>query len=86
MSIRNLGFRDLQYVVAVAEHKSISRAADACGITQPALSERIKRIEHTLDVELFERNKRSLAITPVGARFVRKARELLDDAVSIDAM
>jgi LysR family hydrogen peroxide-inducible transcriptional activator len=86
MSIRNLGFRDLQYVVAVAEHKSISRAADACAITQPALSERIKRIEHTLDVELFERNKRSLTITPVGEQLVHKARELLDDALSIDAI
>jgi len=84
MSIRNLGFRDLQYVVAVAEHKSFSRAADACAITQPALSERIKRIEHTLDVELFERNKRALTVTSVGVRLVRKARALLDDAADID--
>jgi len=84
MSIRNLGFRDLQYVVAVAEHKSFSRAADACAITQPALSERIKRIEHTLDVELFERTKRAVTVTPVGERLVRKARVLLDDAGDID--
>ena len=38
----------------MAEHASISRAAEACAITQPALSERLKRIEHSLDVELFE--------------------------------
>lgn len=84
MSIRNLGFRDLQYVVAVAEHASFSRAAEACGITQPALSERIKRIEFNLGVELFERTKRTLTVTPVGERFVLKAQELLDDAADID--
>ena len=84
MTIRNLGFRDLQYIVAVAEHASISRAADACAITQPALSERIKRIEHTLDVELFERNRRSLSVTPVGERVVGRARQLLDEAIDID--
>ena len=84
MSIRNLGFRDLQYVIAVAECGSFSRAADACAITQPALSERIKRIEVTLGVELFERSKRAFKVTPVGERLVLKARELLDDAVGID--
>jgi len=84
MSVRNLGFRDLHYVVSVAECKSFSRAAEACAITQPALSERIKRIEATLGVQLFERNKRALRVTPVGERLVRKAQELLDDAVDID--
>jgi LysR family hydrogen peroxide-inducible transcriptional activator len=84
MSIRHLGFRDLQYVVAVAESESISRAANACAITQPALSERIKRIESTLGVELFERSTRKLRITPTGERLVAKARELLDQAVTID--
>lgn len=84
MTVQNLGFRDLKYVIAVAECGSISRAADACAITQPALSERIKRIESTLGVELFERNKRAIKVTPVCEQLVRKARKLLDDAVSID--
>lgn len=84
MSIRNLGFRDLQYIVAVAEYGSVSRAAEACAITQPALSERIKRIESTLNVELFERSTRALTVTPVGERLVHKARALLDDVVDID--
>lgn len=84
MTVRNLGFRDLQYVIAVAECRSFSRAAMACAITQPALSERIKRIETTLGVELFERSKRAFRVTPVGERLVLKARQLLDDATSID--
>lgn len=84
MSVRNLGFRDLQCVVAVAEWGSFSQAAEACAITQPALSERIKRIESTLGVELFERNKRALKVTPVGERLVLKAQALLDEALDID--
>jgi LysR family hydrogen peroxide-inducible transcriptional activator len=48
MRAKDLGFRDLQCVVAVAQTGSFSRAAEACSITQPALSERIKRIESTL--------------------------------------
>lgn len=84
MGVTNLGFRDLQYVVAVAECGSVSRAAEACAITQPALSERLKRIEATLGVELFERNARAMQITAPGERLVRKARQLLDEAIEID--
>ena len=83
MNFRNLGFRDLQMVVAVAESGSFSRAAEACAITQPALSERIKRIESDLGVELFERSKRAMRVTPVGEQLVRKAQEILDDAADI---
>ncbi len=86
MTVRNLGFRDLQYVIAVAECASITRAAETCALTQPALSERIKRIETNLGVTLFERNKRALKVTPVGERVVSKARELLDGASDIDAI
>lgn len=86
MSIKHLSFRDLQCVVAVAEHQSFSRGAEACAITQPALSERIKRIESILNVELFERTKRTLTVTSVGEQLVRKARELLDDAEGIDTI
>ncbi len=86
MSTVNLGFRDLKYVVAVAECGSVSRAADACAITQPALSERIKRIETTLGVALFERNKRAIRVTVAGERFVLKARQLLDEAAEIDEL
>ena len=86
MSAKNLGFRDLQYAIAVADSGSISRAAEVCGITQPALSERIKRIENTLGVELFERSKRRIRITPVGERLILKARSLMDEIAELDAI
>ena len=40
MGIRQLSFRDLEHVIAIAECGTISRAADICAISQPALSER----------------------------------------------
>ncbi|MEH6592299.1 MAG: hydrogen peroxide-inducible genes activator [Halioglobus sp.] len=84
MSIKNLGFRDLQYLVAIAENGSFGKAAAACGISQPALSERVKRIEYTLGACLFERSKRGLTITAIGEPVIYKARELLDEAIEID--
>jgi LysR family hydrogen peroxide-inducible transcriptional activator len=84
MSIHKLGFRDLKYIIAIADKGSFGRAAEACGITQPALSERVKRIESTLGVSLFERSKRGLQVTPTGDRILRKARELMEQALAID--
>ena len=84
MSIRNLSFRDLEYVISVAECGSVSRAADACAITQPALSERLQRIEASLGIELFERSKRAMFLTPAGEKLVIKARHLLDDTKELD--
>lgn len=84
MSIAHLGFRDLKYIVTVAETESFTAAAEACAITQPALSERIKRIEQMLDVPLFERTKRAVRVTAVGERVIAKAQELLDEMASID--
>lgn len=84
MGIKGLGFRDLQYVIAVAECGSMSRAADACAITQPAMSERIKRIETNLGINLFERSNRSVLVTLAGEQIILKARHLLNDAKQID--
>jgi len=84
MSAKSLSFRDLQCVIAICDNGTISKAADACAITQPSLSERVKRIESMLGVELFERNKRSLRTTAAGDALAVKARELLDGVGKID--
>ncbi len=47
--------RDLDYVLAVGTHGGIGRAADALGMTQPALTKAIQRVEAQLGVSLFER-------------------------------
>lgn len=78
-----MNLRDLQYVVAVAEHGHFGRAAEACFVGQPTLSAQIRKLEEELGVTLFERTKRSVRITPIGEEIVGQARALLDQAARI---
>ena len=79
--------RQLESLVAVADHKSFRRAAAALGISQPALSAQIQAAEHLLGVQVFERDRRSVLVTPAGDDVVGRARIALDtiDAVSAAA-
>ena len=71
--------RQLEYAVAVADHKSFHRAARACHVTQPGLSAQIQQLEHLLDARLFERDRRNVWITAAGEEVVRRARVVLDE-------
>src|SRR5476651_746186 len=84
MNIYSLTFRDLQYLVALAEHKHFSKAAKSCFVSQPALSSQIKKIEGYLGQTLFERHNRQVRLTKQGAFIVEKARELLERAQMVD--
>ncbi|HEY4141151.1 MAG TPA: LysR family transcriptional regulator [Pseudolabrys sp.] len=75
----NLTLRQLEILVAAADAKTFSAAAAAIGISQPSLSESIRRIEHELGISLFERTTRSLKLTEAGARATGIARELVQD-------
>lgn len=72
-----LTLRQLEYVVAIADHASFSRAAEACAVTQPALSAQIAQLEDTLGVQLFERDRRKVLVTPAGAEIIARARAAL---------
>jgi len=76
----DLALRDLEYVLAVAEHLSFSRAAEACAVSQPALSRQIQQLERGFGVALFERSKRHVALTRAGSAFCEEAARLLDQA------
>jgi LysR family hydrogen peroxide-inducible transcriptional activator len=78
-----MNLRDFEYVVKVADYSHFGRAADACHVSQPALSGQIKKLEQELGVTLFERTNKSVAVTPVGERIVAQARELLAQAEQI---
>ena len=65
--------RDLQAVAALARFRNFSRAADAIGLTQPALSRQLKRIEEELGVSLFDRSS-GQGVTPTAAGEVAIAR------------
>ena len=75
--------RQMRFLVALADHLNFSRAAEICFVTQPTLSAGIKELEGLLGVALFERTKRSVLLTPVGAEIAARARKLLLDADEI---
>ena len=75
--------RQLESLVSVADHGSFRRAAAALGISQPALSAHVQSAERLLAVQVFERDRRSVLITPAGEEVVGRARDAL---VAVDAV
>lgn len=73
----NLTLKQLRYFEALARHGHFGRAADACAISQPALSMQIKEMEEILGTELFERGARQVRLTGFGEEFAPRAREIL---------
>jgi LysR family hydrogen peroxide-inducible transcriptional activator len=69
--------RHLRYFEALAHHGHFSRAAEACAISQPALSLQIKELEEMLGAALFERGARQTRLTALGQEFVVRVREIL---------
>lgn len=72
-----LTLRQLQYALAVAELRSFRRAAQLCFVSQPSLSAQIAELERSLGVQLFERDRRQVLITPAGEELVERARRML---------
>jgi LysR family carnitine catabolism transcriptional activator len=71
--------RQIDYVLAVVDDGSFTKAAAAIGVSQPSLSDGIRRLEEELDVRLFHRLGRSVELTDAGAAFVGPARQLIRD-------
>lgn len=69
----------LEYVLAVADHKSFSRAADDIKISQPSLSQQIHKLENELGTSLFVRTTRYVNLTPAGRAFITHARRILSE-------
>ena len=70
----------LQYVLAVAEHKNFTLAAEKCFVTQPTLSMQIQKIEEELDILLFDRSKKPIQLTDIGHKIVAQAKNIVNEA------
>lgn len=68
----------LRYFAVLAEELHFGRAAERLAITQPPLSSGIKALEEALDVKLFERTSKHVALTPAGAAYLAEVRVVLD--------
>lgn len=73
-----MNLRQLSYFIAVAEHRSIIKAAQVLHISQPTVSTQIKLLEEELGVQLFERRQEGTILTPEGKEFFSYARIALD--------
>jgi DNA-binding transcriptional LysR family regulator len=76
-------FRELQYIVAVAEELNFHKAAVRCCVSQSTLSIQLKKCEAYLGVTLFRRTHHSVALTPEGVEVVAFARIALEAAMLI---
>jgi LysR family transcriptional regulator, hydrogen peroxide-inducible genes activator len=81
-----MNLRDLQYLVAVADHRHFGRAAEACYVSQPTLSTQLKKLETELGVELIERNRGAILLTSAGEQIVDRARSVMRETDQIRAI
>lgn len=74
-----MNLRDLEYLVAAADHLHFGNAARAVNVSQPTLSMQLKKLEETLGVQLFERTNKQVMLTAIGAETVARARRVLQE-------
>lgn len=78
-----MNLRDLQYLVAVADHLHFGKAAQYCHVSQPTLSMQLKKLEEYLGVQLFERTNKNVMLTVIGSEIAARARFILEEAEQI---
>ncbi|HEX4045930.1 MAG TPA: LysR family transcriptional regulator, partial [Gammaproteobacteria bacterium] len=78
-----MNIRDLQYLVALAEHSHFGKAATVCFVSQPALSMQIKKLEDYLGIKLLERTNKSVFLTDSGVVIAERARQILQQVAEV---
>lgn len=78
-----MNLRDLEYLVALSEVRHFRKAAEQCFVSQPTLSGQLKKLEKELGVQLVERTKHQVLMTPIGEEVTTKARQVLQEVASI---
>ncbi len=74
-----ISLRELEFLASLARRKHFARAAEECGISQPAFSMRIRKLEEKLDTPIVKRGNRFMGFTAEGDALVRHARRIVDD-------
>ncbi len=79
-----MNLQQLEYILALDEHKSFSKAAEAKFISQPALSMMIQKLEDELEIKLFDRSKKPIVPTAVGRPVIDQARVILREVEKLE--
>ena len=79
-----MDFKELNYVLAIARHQNITKAAEALHLTQPTLSKFLKALETELHQPLFQRLGNRYQPTYAGERYLQRAREILEAKRALD--
>jgi LysR family transcriptional regulator, hydrogen peroxide-inducible genes activator len=80
MQTSQLSLRDLEYLIAVSEELHFGKAAQKLHVSQPTLSEQIKKLEGTLELKIFERTNRSVQLTAQGQELIDIAYRVIREA------
>jgi len=75
--------KQLRYLVAIADERHFRRAAERCHVSQPTLSGQLKELEERLGVQLVERSRSRVVLTPIGNEIVVRAKTVLRDMQDI---
>lgn len=78
--------QQLKYIKALSEKKNYGRAAEVLGISQPALSLQIKKLEEELDFQLVDRTQKKVSITSKGSSFLNQAQMVLNQYSQLEKL
>jgi LysR family hydrogen peroxide-inducible transcriptional activator len=78
-----MNLRDLKYIVEVGRERNFARASEKVFVSQPALSMQIKKLEDSLGVNIFERDKQNFLINPAGLEIIKRAEIILQESEEI---
>ncbi|MGC9404465.1 DNA-binding transcriptional regulator OxyR [Vibrio genomosp. F10] len=81
-----MNIRDLEYLVALAEHQHFRKAAESCFVSQPTLSGQIRKLEDEIGTALLERNSRKVLFTDSGLQLVEQAKIILSEVTRFKDM
>ena len=73
-----MNINQLKYFIAVAEHKSFSKAAEQYFLTQTAMTQQVQKLEESMGVQLIDRKTRPISVTPTGNVFLKEARAIVN--------
>jgi LysR family hydrogen peroxide-inducible transcriptional activator len=80
----NISLIQIQYLIALDEHRNFIKAAEATYVTQPTLSMQIKKLEEELGVVLFDRSKQPIEPTQIGVKIIAQARQIYRETSHIE--